>query len=49
MGMETGTSPPKVNRMQTIPTEGKEIHLERTLGVEVEADMTTVLMLGDQE
>ena len=49
MGMETGTSSPKVNLMETIPTEGKEIHLEGTLGVEVEADMTIVLMLGDQE
>ena len=49
MGMETGTTPPKVNRMETIPTEGKEIHLEGTLGVEVEADLTVVLMLGDQE
>ena len=42
-------SPPKVNRMEIIPTEGKEIHLEGTLGVEVEADLTIVLMLGDQE
>ena len=49
MEMETGTTPPKVNRMETIPTEGKEIHLEGTLGVEVEADLTVVLMLGDQE
>ena len=47
--METGTTPPKVNLMETIPTKGKEIHLEGTLGVEVEADMTIVLMLGDQE
>ena len=42
-------NPPKVNRMETIPTEGKEIHLEGALGVEVEANMTIVLMLGDQE
>ena len=49
MGMETGTTPPKVNRMETISTEGKEIHLEGTLGVEVEADLTVVLTLGDQE
>ena len=49
MGMETGTTPTKVNQMETIPTEGKEIHLEGALGVKVGADMTIVLMLGDQE
>ena len=49
MGMETDTTPPKVNQMETIPTEGKEIHLEGTLGIEVEADLTVVPMLGDQE
>ena len=49
MGMETGTIPPKVNRMQTTPTEEKETHLEGTLGVEVEVDTTVVLMLGEQE
>ena len=49
MGMEIGTTPPKMNRMGIIPTEGKEIYLEGTLWVEVEADLTVVLMLGDQE
>ena len=42
-------NPHKVNRIEIIPTKGKEIHLEGTLGVEVEADLTVVLMLGDQE
>ena len=49
MGMEIGTTPPKVNQMGTIPIKGKEIHLEEILGVEVEEDLTVVLMLGDQE